>query len=975
MRTGEIVAGRFEIRGLAATGGTSRVFRAWDAETNRDVALKVVRRPEGETFARFFREATMLAVLRHPAIVSYVGHRIERDGESWLATEWLDGSDLEHLLGRGVSIDDSRRLPRCLAIRDAAQIGQRVASALSDMHRIGLVHRDVTPANIVLVGGDPDGATLIDFGAVDTGPAPLRITKAGALVGTPLYMAPEQARGQRGVGAPADVWALGCILYEALTGVSPFEADHLVAVLARITLDDPVDLVTLRPEVPDELDSLVRRMLSKQPSERPTAKAAETLLAELVTRAPSKDRGARRPTTSIGRSEQRIDAVVLSGPCVHRTADALDRVHACAERHGGEVSTLDDVAFAVSFSSNPANGAEIAERAARTALALRDAVPGVPLAVLAERREVGMPLGHSYDVALRMLDVSDAGRIVVNDATAELLERRFQLVRFGPVHELVRERDTAEPPRTLLGRPTECVGRERELAWLEALVGECIDEPRARVAMVSGPAGIGKSRLRQELVGRVRALHPDVTVLYGVGDMSTAGSPYAILSRAIRTAADLDSRDAIEAQREKLCAFVDRIVASADQRRHTAAFLGELADVPFPPEFHPALRTARRDATVRTDSIAIAFQTLLEGLCASGPVMLALEDIRWGDAPSFAVIDVAIRALERQPLFVLTSVRPEARALFPRLFEGRAMQELRLERLSRKAASRLVRSALPDLDDATLSRLVERADGNPFFLEELVRAVASGVATRSPRSVLAVLEGRLDELGEPRKTRAPRGERLRTVVHARTSRRTARPSRATERDPRAAREAHGRRGARAPPVGSLDARGRARVPACARARGRLRDAPGGRATRGARTRRGAPDGARRRTRADDRGALRPSRRERARRVVPAARGRRGSREQRLREHAHARAACSFARSHGRHPRRARGPRHRSALLAREVPGRARRGGTRSRRRRARRRIGVPRAGERAHRGLALGSGGARSAIRRSRRTNRHRRQP
>jgi serine/threonine protein kinase len=270
LEPGSVFANRFEIEGRAGAGGMGAVYRARDRYTSERVALKLLH-PEGsgaQASERFDREARLLSELRHPGIVSYVAHGEAPDGRRFLAMEWLDGEDLAARLLRGpLSLDDSLLLLR------------RVAEALGVAHARGVVHRDLKPGNVFLVGGDVARPKLLDFGIARRLVSSRAMTRAGALVGTPDYMAPEQARGQGDITPSADVFSLGCVLYECLAGQPPFAAEHMAAVLARILFEDPPPLDERRPDVPAAVSSLVERMLAKYPAQR--LAGAGALLVEL----------------------------------------------------------------------------------------------------------------------------------------------------------------------------------------------------------------------------------------------------------------------------------------------------------------------------------------------------------------------------------------------------------------------------------------------------------------------------------------------------------------------------------------------------------------------------------------------------------------------------------------------------------------------------------------------------------------------
>ncbi|MBI4703692.1 MAG: serine/threonine protein kinase [Deltaproteobacteria bacterium] len=194
MDAGVVVAGRFELERIAGAGGMGTVWRARDRVTGRAVAVKLAPASSRDLAERFEREAEVLCQLDHPALVGYVAHGT-LGAELFLAMEWLEGEDLSQRLER-----------QPLTAAESLALALRLADALGHAHGRGVVHRDVKPSNVLLVGGAVGAATLLDFGiARGSGLGRRVVTRAGCLVGTPGYMAPEQARGDWRSTPAADV--------------------------------------------------------------------------------------------------------------------------------------------------------------------------------------------------------------------------------------------------------------------------------------------------------------------------------------------------------------------------------------------------------------------------------------------------------------------------------------------------------------------------------------------------------------------------------------------------------------------------------------------------------------------------------------------------------------------------------------------------------------------------------------------------
>jgi formylglycine-generating enzyme required for sulfatase activity len=281
--------GGYRLLRVLGRGGMGLVFAAEDVLMRRCVALKVMlpevaKQPQARE--RFLREARAAGKLSHDHIIP-VYHVGEDNGVPFLVMPLLKGETLEGRLRR------ERRLPLVEVVR----LGREMAEGLAAAHADGLIHRDVKPANVWLEA--PNGRVkLLDFGLARLATAD-RLTRSGGILGTPAYLAPEQASGQAEAGS--DVFGLGVVLYEMLAGERPFDGPDLIAIVARILSQEPTPLRQVRPEVPPELAALVRRMLARTPQGRPGA-------AEVA------ERLRRMPVGGAGRPSQTMPAGPVAPP-------------------------------------------------------------------------------------------------------------------------------------------------------------------------------------------------------------------------------------------------------------------------------------------------------------------------------------------------------------------------------------------------------------------------------------------------------------------------------------------------------------------------------------------------------------------------------------------------------------------------------------------------------------------------------------
>jgi len=252
---GALFDGRYRIVGRLGQGGMARVFLAQDESLHRQVAVKVLadRHSDDPHFIeRFQREARAAARLNHPNIVQ-VYDQSQTAGMSYIVQEYVEGETLKDLIRRESPIEPRR----------AITIGLQILAALRVAHQQGVIHRDVKPQNILV---QPDGKIKVaDFGIASAGDT--EMTEAGSIVGTAQYLAPEQARGLP-VGPPADLYAVGIVLYEMLSGRVPFEGEAAVTVAMRHVQEAPEALTDRNPLVPVALESVVMRALSKDPTQR-----------------------------------------------------------------------------------------------------------------------------------------------------------------------------------------------------------------------------------------------------------------------------------------------------------------------------------------------------------------------------------------------------------------------------------------------------------------------------------------------------------------------------------------------------------------------------------------------------------------------------------------------------------------------------------------------------------------------------------
>lgn len=402
LRPGTVIADRFVIERQVGSGGMGTVYAAQQLGLDRSVAIKVISpedaaRPMARR--RFEREARVASALRHPNAVEIYDFGVH-ENTMYLAMELLDGLSLRSL----VDID----LPP-LSPRRACQIAADVADVLASAASIGLIHRDLKPENIILDRTrDGERTVVVDFGLAyileseEAG----RLTRDGEGLGTPDYLSPEQARGQN-LSPACDVYSLGCVLYEMLTSYPPFDGKSAV-ILSQHLFVAPVPIRTRAPEmkIPSALDELILRMLSKAPTDRPSALAVFEALRALDPSAPP-----RKGQTPEGRLLGR-PARMVSEPPVESDGQTMD----------GDAWFGADIEIAVC--GPVASGLRIGLAANGIQAVSIEVEPAeVPLGLLA----VFAPGASPSQVAA----LAETGLPVVSDAAPSDIDRLAEMLRAG----------------------------------------------------------------------------------------------------------------------------------------------------------------------------------------------------------------------------------------------------------------------------------------------------------------------------------------------------------------------------------------------------------------------------------------------------------------------------------------------------------------------------------------------------------------
>jgi serine/threonine protein kinase/tetratricopeptide (TPR) repeat protein len=779
-------------------GAMGRIYKARDERLGRYVALKFLPAhlgAEPEAKRRFLLEARAAAALDHPNICTIHEIGATNDGQPFIAMALYHGETLQARLTAGP-----------LGLGEIVSITLQIAHGLAKAHEHGVIHRDVKPSNIMLLA---DGtAKILDFGIARIEDVPA-VAHDGRALGTVAYMSPEQARGDV-VDIRTDVWSLGVVLYEMLAGVRPFRGDNTQQLRHQLLTTEPRSVGALRPGLPGAVEALLRNALAKAPGERyaSMAQMAEDLAALAPANRWPSSVGLRSDTTptpehvddgTLSTSGERRRAAVLVSMLPDYvslieqltpqkleglTARLAEIATEVAHRHGGLVNQASGEQVVCLFGISAAHEDDDL-RAVRAAVELHARVreldryagaelpfalrlrSGVHSGRLVARRVVEGSGGYDVkgpaaQVAARFAALAPRDAILVS---AECQRLVAPFMDTAPYESFVLHADT-EPTTAhrVIGESglqtrleaaereglTPYTGRRAELANLEALFGQA-RAGRGQIAFVTGEAGVGKSRLLHEF--RTRIINTGAHVLTARCRSYGGISPYLPFVEILKAGLGLQE-DARPFNVEEVAARIRAIDASLEP--FVPLYLHILA---IAADAYPLPRQFRGDHL--QSAVPEALAAILARLVSDAPRVFLLEDWHWSDAGSRETLRRLAEIVGSQALLVVVTTRPDERSLLEVSGSGARLDLAPLDfNNSVVIMSGVLR--VQHVSDELARRLFERTGGNPFFLEEVCRALmeqgsvaardGEGVAAagigmlRLPDTVQAVIRTRLDGL-------------------------------------------------------------------------------------------------------------------------------------------------------------------------------------------------------------------------------------
>jgi tetratricopeptide (TPR) repeat protein len=743
-----------------------------DETTEESVALKVLSLDAKKYSRRFLREAKVMAELSHPNIVRYVDYGETDRGAPYIVMEWVRGEDLRQRMNR-----------KKLELSEALDVVAGTGEALAFAHSRGVIHRDLKPSNLMLVGGDIRHLKLLDFGIARwRGPAVEKMTQTGISIGTPGYMAPEQSRGDSVIDGRADLYALGCVIFECLVGKRPFQGEDVTKMLARTAHDEPPRVSESRKDISKAFDDLLADMMAPNVERRPIDGNVMAARARVTEASAMSSTMIEPPEIGLSICEKELISVILLD-AVHTKNVSHENVLsekeidlAIAEearRVGGDTRRLDDGSVLVTCQDPRGSASDMTVRAVRCALAARALRPQTKIAIATGLGEVAT-LSSNSRLMIRVMQLrstaeappgprSRALSIRVDDSTFRLLDGRFDIRRRrddpNRGFDLLGSEPQAHSTEVPSGAPP-CYGRESEVSEICEQFQGCLAENRPSTVLLLGEAGIGKSRLCGEVFTRLREQHEGIKIWSARGD--THGEPIAfgLLGQILHQACGISKTDAVAERRQKILQRTRKYV-NEERAQHLAEFLGELCETPFPAESsRGTLHAARGNTVLMGTQMRSAWEEFISAASKTHPLLLVVEDAHGADLPTLRLLESSLRGAEAGGWMVIAIARPELTTLFPAVWKGKEINRIHLEGLTKEACEEMLLSLLGHAPSrGTVDRLVKLSGGNPLYLEELLRSIKLRQGLQVSDTVLALTMFKLNPLG-PRVRRVLRAASL-----------------------------------------------------------------------------------------------------------------------------------------------------------------------------------------------------------------------
>lgn len=756
----------YQLKEPVGEGGMGVVFCAWDEKLQRTVAIKVLtgsRGKKGNEKERFIQEAKVAAQINHPNVCEVYEINETDDGQLYIVTAFCEGEDMAKAIS-----SNSLRFGQIL------HIIIQLCEALSAAHQKSIFHRDIKPANIII--DQHHRVKLVDFGIAKI--SGIDLSQTGQIIGTFSHMAPEQFSGGH-IDQRTDIWAIGVLLFESLTGSKPFVGDSPAAIMYQIFHGDFPNIESKDFPLANQLNQLLKRTINLDRQAR--FQSVEVLISELrslqrmaelnnqLSFYPAKIKLEKHQNitalTSLTEYRKVVALGLRSKSDFTKNAALLSEIKKIIKNHKGQIVQRTE-SHVYAYFGFPLLREAHADHALACSIALcslaneeillKVALDYAPVVIKDDqktgRKEIVGNIPWQFDA---LLDLNAPKKIVITEAVNSRLRKPLspncewysEAENFGCLYVL----STADEVDFVAYKEryrNPLTGRIHELGILE-YTWRSVQEGESRTALVSGEAGMGKTRLIHELKQKVSA-SDDVTLIECQADPNqseTALHPivYALkeLFVVIKNKFEHDSIS------DSLTHWLKGLGLYSEENFQTLAWLIKLSSE----SFQGSVGTQTPEA-LHKKCLHLMEQCVRE-ISHQGALLLILEDLHWADARTLDWLDSLLAKPIDGPVFLVLTGRPE---LFLRWRSNTAITQLALNKLGREESQDLMRSLCDkkDLPDDFQQIVLEKSAGNPLYVEEytrmLLREKSDSSASRSirdsiPDSIEDLVHAQLDYLG------------------------------------------------------------------------------------------------------------------------------------------------------------------------------------------------------------------------------------
>jgi len=775
---GVVIADKYRILKKLGEGGMAKVYLAEDEGIGKKFAVKVLSKALvdiPEVVKRFFKEAQSAAAIGHPGIVNVIDCGRTRDGLPYMIMEFLEGENLESILMK----------EKFLEIKRAIRIIMQSADALSSAHERGIVHRDIKPANIFLnkTNGKSEVVKIVDFGIAKI-KSSSSFTAIGQIIGTPLYMSPEQARGDKNLDYHSDIYSLGVTFFHIVCGKPPFDGETNIAILLKHITEDPPKPKSIRADIPEPIESLILKMLAKEPSERPQSMLDiynELMSFDLEERKQEIIISRAKTLPSIpsvielpGMEEIRIVTVLIANINIaEKMTEDEDENHyeitkifkiirEEIEKAGGRAESLTGNKVVGLFGINISYGDEPirAVRAAWNARKITEGMVNLRIAI-GTGKTIAHPdkisIGPASNIAGKLLEKTKDKEIIVDAPTMRGIRGVFRTMPLPreenqevifKVEENIEQVGLSVTDIGPFGLDAGMIGRDYELEQLWNIFISTIRNKKPHIVSITGEPGIGKSRLKTEFALRLD-YDQNIKSYYMecFCDSISAKRSFSAIGDLLRRRCNFSADASVQEARFKIQQFLLSIGIEQDIKVKSELFL-IAAGIDVSQD--SSILSLRDNPQRLREKIIDVFVELVSFMARKFPLILCFENAQNLDHGSIEAISSILysKTTDDLPILILFVGRPE---MLEKIVESSFMASGGNFRIVCKPLSKMETCLLvsgligSDPPQDLLETVWKKTEGIPLFIEDFLFALKQqGMLVFSPSSLSWVLKENAD---------------------------------------------------------------------------------------------------------------------------------------------------------------------------------------------------------------------------------------